>query len=124
MVPRISLVVLVAALAFLGGCGDGDESATPPAGSGPGAADTCGGAAATVGRRVQRPEVTSVTVVGECTTVMIDTKLADSDIDAAREICDRAGEVAYAGGVTSVRVQGTSGRELANGIPGGKCLGG
>ncbi len=61
-------------------------------------------------------------VVGQCTSVVVATTLADTDDAAAQRLCESAAEVAYTGDVNSVSVLAGSGVELAIGIPGAKCL--
>lgn len=113
---------------LLTGCGGGDEDTptTPPAGastqaSGPAEAP-CGEVADTVKKHLNSPDVTSVTVVGQCTLVVVETTLGDGDTAVARRLCDRAGEVAYTGDVNAVAVKSRADTELSNGITGMKCL--
>lgn len=126
-VRRVSRIALVIVVASVAGCADADR---PPAATPSGAdrpapstgADACGGAADRIGREVRQFPVEAVTVEGQCTTVVIATALPDTDTATAARLCDAASAVAYSGDVNSVRVLGSSGTELANGITGMKCL--
>ncbi|MFG1678134.1 hypothetical protein [Micromonospora sp. NPDC049282] len=120
-------------IASLVGCADVDDPsggvapsrmATPDATApSPTATEVpCDAVADTVSRHLRSDQVRAVTVEGQCTTVVVATTLGDRDADPARQLCDRAGEVAYSGDVNSVRVLSGSGSELANGITGMRCL--
>ncbi|WP_336217001.1 hypothetical protein [Nonomuraea sp. LPB2021202275-12-8] len=122
--------LLAIALVILSGCGQagaGPLSQSPPSGDGrtataapPG--ESCGGTADKVKQHVRQPEIRSVTVVGQCTSVSIETTLGDGDGSTAQKICDSAAEVAYSGDTNSISVRSTSGRELSMGIAGATCL--
>ncbi|GAA3419213.1 hypothetical protein GCM10018952_57830 [Streptosporangium vulgare] len=118
---------------LLSGCGgdgdgDGDNPAPPPVGATTQAPEpsgaTCDQAADTVKNHLNSPDVTSVTVVGQCTLVVVETTLGDDDtaVAAARQLCERAGEVAYTGDINGISVKSRSDAELSNGITGMKCL--
>ena len=68
------------------------------------------------------PEVDKVVVEGQCTSAVVRTTLGDQASETARQLCDTAAEVAYVGDINAVTVLGSSGRELAIGIAGMKCL--
>ena len=82
----------------------------------------CGSAADTVKKHVQSDKIESVTVLGQCTLVVIDTSLADEDSATAREICESAAEVAYTDDINAVSVKSRSGDEISQGIAGAKCI--
>jgi hypothetical protein len=86
------------------------------------AAADCGDVAETVRAHLSADRVDTVTVIGQCTTVEVATRLSDEDSEAGVELCDAAAEVAYTGDINSVRVLSATGAELANGIPGAPCL--
>ena len=116
--------IAAATLLALAACSD-SPTTTPlrPATTGGAASrDDCGGAVTKVQERLARPGVQGVKVEGQCTTVVITTTLSDGDAGTARQLCDLAAEVAYTGGVNGIRVLGQSGKELAQGIAGAKCL--
>ncbi|MEV4690474.1 hypothetical protein AB0K27_05005 [Micromonospora echinospora] len=128
-VRHVTLVtsVITLGIASLAGCSEADGPSSPPS---PGAAAPsptatevpCGAVADTVSRHLRSDQVRAVTVEGQCTTVVVATTLGDDDAGPGRQLCDRAGEVAYSGDVNSVRVLSGSGSELANGITGMRCL--
>jgi hypothetical protein len=107
-------------------------SASPTADARPNGADgiaplmsestDCGTAADTVKNHVQSTRIESVTVIGQCTLVVIDTSLDDEDEATAKEICESAAEVAYTGDINAVSVKSGSGAEIAQGISGARCL--
>jgi hypothetical protein len=109
------------------GCGGGTtQSGAPPTetvatSSAP--ANECNGAALPLQERFSgRREVTKVDVTGQCTRAAISTTLSRTEADAARELCDIAGPVAYAAAnVTSVSVRSANGEELAVGTKGASC---
>lgn len=82
----------------------------------------CGSAADTVRQHVQSTEIEAVTVVGQCTLVVIDTSLDDEDEATAKKICESAAEVAYVDDINAVSVKSGTGAELSQGISGAKCL--
>ncbi|WP_212830131.1 hypothetical protein [Catellatospora sp. TT07R-123] len=115
----------IALASLLTGCAESarpDDSSQPNATSSP-AHDLCGPAAATVEQHLHAPEVEKVVVVGQCTALVVDTTLDDEDVEAARQLCEKAAEVAYTGDVNSIAIKSKGGRELAQGISGMKCLG-
>jgi hypothetical protein len=117
----------VSALLVLAGCGQ-DGSAAPPQslssqdGQSAAGQDPCGGNAEKVKEKVRQAQVRSVTIEGQCTSVSIETVLADEESAAAKKICDAAAEVAYSGDTNAIRVLGASGKELSVGISGAPCL--
>ena len=121
--PLVAL--LIGAAVVLSGCGGTDPADTP---AGPAAAPTatgpgdCGDVSAAVKDHLNSSDVDSVIVEGQCTTVVVATKLADEDVATARQLCETAGEVAYTDDVNAVSVVSASGEELSNGITGMKCL--
>jgi hypothetical protein len=84
--------------------------------------DECGAAADRVRKHLKFSEVEKVVVQGQCTSVVVQTNLGDEAFGAAKQVCETAAEVAYAGDVNSVTVTARSGMELATGISGMKCL--
>jgi hypothetical protein len=117
---RLFPLVAVVALA-LSACSGDDDTSTRPTNQAT-AADDCGGKGMTVTQHLARAEVTNVEVIGQCTTVSIETTLADSDSSAAKQICDSAAELVYTGDTNSIRVESNSGKEIAMGIASAKCL--
>jgi hypothetical protein len=128
---RAAALAAVAVLA-LAGCGDdanpsspGDTATTAPGVTPPvssEAANECGGAATEIREKLTATEIQEVEITGQCTTVVVTTSLGDADAARAKEICDNAAEVAYTGNVNSVRVEGSSGKELSQGVSGAPCL--
>jgi hypothetical protein len=117
------VLIAAATLLALAACSDSPTPSTPSATSAaPASRDDCGGAVTKVQERLARPGVQGVRVEGQCTTVVITTTLSDGDAGTARQLCDLAAEVAYTGGVNSIRVLGQADKELAQGIAGAKCL--
>lgn len=122
---RRSGLITAAALLALAACSDSPTPATPTPGASTAAAagrDDCGGAVTKVQERLARPGVQGVKAEGQCTTVVVTTTLSDGDAGTARQLCDLAAEVAYTGDVKGIRVIGQSGKELAQGISGAKCI--
>ena len=129
---RFGGVVAVVVVAALSGCSSEAEpspAAQPPpaaeatvASAGPAAADDCGDVADLIRDHVGAEKVEKVTVVGQCTTVVIDTNLSDSEADRAVALCNSAAEVAYVDDINSIRVLNAAGDELAQGITDLKCL--
>jgi hypothetical protein len=118
----------MAGLALLGGCGGSSPKKTPELHPAKGATTTtvasanCGDVDTLVKQHVNRPEVTSVDVIGGCSRVSINTTLAEGDAATANDICTTAAEVAYDGPASSVSVESASGKELAIGIKGASCI--
>lgn len=120
---RHPLVLSLTLAGLLFGCsGSPDRTPDQPASAPAPASDTCGTAAATVKQHLNRSEVEKVVVVGQCTALVISTTLDDGAVETAKLLCEKAGEVAYTGDINSVAVKSKSGRELAQGITGMKCL--
>ena len=63
-----------------------------------------------------------IEVVGQCTTVSIDTSLGDDAKAEAKSICDTAAKAAYVDDINSIRVLSATGTELSQGIKGAGCL--
>ncbi|MFI7541534.1 hypothetical protein [Actinoplanes sp. NPDC049599] len=130
MTTRKSATLLVALIlstgAVLSGCAEEAKpdgaTAIPAAKPTEEAADGCGDAPAKVKKHLNDSAVESVIIEGQCTSIVVATKLADEDVATARKLCDTAGEVAYTGDINSVSVLSASGEELSNGITGMKCL--
>ncbi|MEV7966917.1 hypothetical protein AB0O34_13170 [Sphaerisporangium sp. NPDC088356] len=95
--------------------GNGQTAAAP-------AEASCGETADKVKQRVRRPEIRSVAVEGQCTSVSIKTALDDGESGKAKQICDAAAEVAYSEDTNAIRVLGRSGKELSVGIANAPCL--
>jgi hypothetical protein len=81
----------------------------------------CGNVADAVKDHVQSDKIQSVTVVGQCTLIVIETSL-DDEGEAAKQICESAAEVAYTGDINGIAVKSSTGAELSQGITGAKCL--
>ncbi|WP_327011980.1 hypothetical protein OHA72_51785 [Dactylosporangium sp. NBC_01737] len=125
MHARRSGLLTAAALLALAACTGSPTTTTPTPGASTTAAagrDDCGGAVTKVQERLARPGVQGVKAEGQCTTVVVTTTLSDGDAGTARQLCDLAAEVAYTGDVKGIRVLGQSGKELAQGISGAKCI--
>ncbi|MEV6868714.1 hypothetical protein AB0M44_48050 [Streptosporangium subroseum] len=137
MISRVWCMALVLVLATLTACAGNDtsssssESSSTASSAGQGASgensekpaeDLCGDTAEKVKQSVTQPEVKKVSVTTGCSSVLVETALADDKSAAAQEICEAAAEVAYSADTNSVRVIGASGKELAVGISGAKCL--
>jgi hypothetical protein len=135
MVSRLSAgaaTLAVVAVFALAGCADDTPPApgtgstspaigvTPPVASSP--ATDCGGLAAEIREKLVVEGMQSVEVTGQCTTVVIGTSLGDADGTRAKDICDAAAEIAYTGNVNSIRVEGSSGKELSQGMAGAPCV--
>ncbi len=87
--------------------------------------DDCGAAQAEVRAGVGvTGNVTSVDIVGQCTTAAVGTSLGSTadNVDAAVGICRIAASQAYSHGVGSVTVAASDGKGLAIGISGGECM--
>ena len=82
----------------------------------------CGDAADQVRDHVRNDRIRSVTVVGQCTLVLIETALGDEDQAGAKQICESAAEVAYTGDINGIAVKSSTGAELSQGIAGATCL--
>ncbi len=124
----LRVAAMLCGMLALAGCG-GEEPTTPimpPAGAStqaPAPAEVpCGTVAETVKDHLKSSDVVSVTIVGQCTSLVVQTTLGDDDTAGARQLCERAGEVAYTGDVNSVAVHARSGAELSMGIAGMRCL--
>jgi hypothetical protein len=134
MTSRIAIIAALAAAALsLAACGGSDDdaptagtptvAATGAASSAPAAGGSgCGAVGEDIKSVIAAPEVDTVEVVGQCTTVAIKTRLADGDAAKAKEICTAAAKVAYTGDVNSIRVTSANGTELSQGIAGAPCL--
>lgn len=68
--------------------------------------------------------MTSVEIVGQCTTAAVGTSLGltADDVEAAVGICRITAAQAIPQGVTTVTVAAADGTGLAIGISGGECL--
>ncbi len=118
---RLSFAASLIAISLLTGC----SAAESPQKTDPAPAtteDACGPAAGTIKQHLSKPEVNEVVVIGQCTSAVIRTALADDAGEIARQLCETAAEVAYTGDVNAVTVVGKTGRELAIGISGMKCM--
>ncbi|MEU4651640.1 hypothetical protein [Nocardia fluminea] len=121
-------IAVCAALCVVAGCGSGSSdtaptSELPAAARGP-AAEVCGDTDR-IEDAVSEFGVTGISIVGQCTTVVIATTLADdpSGADIGHRICSAAAAVAYTDDITSISVTGAAGSELAVGIEGASCIG-
>jgi len=129
-VRRLSVVVCAVA-AVLAGCGSTPAPSDPtttvasaPAPSTTG--EDCGDTAAAVRAALGgSPEVTGVTVVGQCTSAVVATSLSagPDGSAAATAICEKAAPIAYAAqDVNTITVKASTGAELAVGIKGASCV--
>lgn len=137
VISRVWCAALVLSLATLTACA-GNDTPSSSGGSSGGASsagqgasgensekpaeDLCGDTAEKVKQSVTQPEVKKVSVTTGCSSVLVETALADDKSATAQEICEAAAKVAYSADTNSVRVIGASGKELAVGISGAKCL--
>jgi hypothetical protein len=125
MTPRTLLSLLLAS-ALLSGCSAASSVADSPDAPAPAtptpAEQECAEVPATVRKHLDSEDVSTVVVEGQCTSIVVQTRLAEEDVASARELCDRAGEVAYVGDINGVTVLSGSGTELSVGITGMKCL--
>jgi hypothetical protein len=80
------------------------------------------GAAENIKQHLASADVQTIDIVGQCTSLTIRTTLNDDASEAATKLCEKAAEIAYTGDVNAVTVLGATGRELAIGISGMKCL--
>lgn len=120
---RMPYAAILLTISLLAACSEPGRPAEKPAASVPASVqDACGTAAETIKQHLQPSKVDSVKVQGQCTSVVIQTALDDEATETARQLCETAAEVAYTGDINSVAVLGKSGRELAIGIVGMKCL--
>lgn len=92
--------------------------ATADAGTGGCATDTTA-----VRAHIGGTAVTSITVIGGCHQLSIETSLDTTDVKGGLAICDKAAEVAYTGGINAITVDAANGRELATGLDQLTCLG-
>ncbi|TCJ93798.1 hypothetical protein [Nocardia alba] len=121
-------IAVCAAVCVVAGCGsdssDAAGTAQAPASSIRPSAEACGGADR-IENAVSEFGVTDVSIVGQCTSVVIATTLVEdlAGSDTAHRICSAAAAVAYTGDVTSISVTGVTGSELAIGIEGASCIG-
>ncbi|MEV6661592.1 hypothetical protein [Nocardia fluminea] len=121
-------IAVCAAVCVAAGCGSGSSDTAPtaelpPTAMGP-SAEVCGDTDR-IENAVSEFGDTGISIVGQCTTVVIATTLADdpSGDDTARRICSAAAAVAYTDDITSISVTGAGGYELAVGIEGASCIG-
>jgi hypothetical protein len=120
---RMPFAAALFAVSLLAGCSGGpdrtDGAETPSSVS---AQNDCGAAAEKIRQHLKTSEVDKVVVEGQCTSAVVKTTLGDEASEAARQLCEAAAEVAYVGDINAVTVLGRTGRELAIGITGMKCL--
>ncbi|MFC4122810.1 hypothetical protein [Nonomuraea zeae] len=127
-ISRNALLAIVLVIsAGCGQAGSGSPAQSPPPGDGQSTAaapaeGSCGETADKVEQHVRQPGIRSVTMLGQCTLVSIETTLGDDESSSAQKICDAAAEVAYSGDTSSISVHGRSGKELSVGIADAKCL--
>jgi hypothetical protein len=96
-----------------------DNLPTPIASSG---CDPAGAAA--IAEYIGHADITGVEIIGGCHYLAIATRLADSAVGTALDICDKAAEVAYqSGAIKSIAVTSNGGRELAIGLSSASCIG-
>ncbi len=119
--------VVCAALGLSVACGSTSDTSTVAASSTTSTqptGDPCG-EVDQIRNAVSEFDVTRVSIIGQCTTVNIETNLTDdsSSLETAHEICTAAATVAYANDVNSVSVVAADGSELAVGIKGARCIG-
>jgi hypothetical protein len=65
----------------------------------------------------------TVKIIGGCHEADIETQLTKADAIIALHLCDKAAEVGYEDGVSSITVTGADGHELAAGVLGTDCIG-
>lgn len=85
----------------------------------------CGDAAVAVDKVIgSSTDVTNIKVIGGC-MVSVSTSLqgGPAGAGAARDLCDKAADVAYAAGAKSVSINSITKSELAIGIKGAPCIG-
>jgi hypothetical protein len=83
-------------------------------------------AAAAIADYVGHADITGVEIIGGCHYLAIATRLADSSVGTAMDICAKAAEVAYTspmGAIKSIAVTSNGGRELAIGLINAGCIG-
>ncbi len=123
-------LLLIAVAASVGACSSETPQparTTPAGGTATSTTDrpevpNCGKAAEDIKKHLANNAVRTVELVGQCTTVLINATLTDANGTQAKAICDKAGAVAYTGDVNSIRVVGTTGKELANAVKGATCV--
>ena len=79
-----------------------------------------------VAERLQRSDVTRISIIGGCHYVSIETTIdGNGFVNAAtgRDICDAAGEVAYGDAILGITVTDRAGHERASGARGVPCDG-
>jgi hypothetical protein len=98
-----------------------------PSGDRPLVTADCGlDAANAVADRLQRADVTRITVIGGCHYVAIETTMDGNgfaNASTARQICDGATEVAYTNGILGITVTDRANHERASGANGEPCSG-
>jgi len=124
-----SLAALFVATALISVCSASEAAPTPAADAkteapadAPAEGEDCAAVPAAVQKHLDSDDVDTVIVEGQCTSIVVRTRLADEDVASARKLCDRAGEVAYVGDINGVTVLSGSGEELSVGITGARCL--
>lgn len=98
-------------------------AATTTSGAPTGPRDCGGNVVNKVAENETSHDVTKLEIIGGCSLLNISTSLADDAVAAALDICDRAAEVGYSSGVSSISVVSKSNRELAIGVKGSPCIG-
>ena len=68
-------------------------------------------------------DISEIRIIGGCHMAFIATTLAATDVKGALAICDKAAEVAYTDGVSSITVAASDAKELAIGLKDAQCIG-
>jgi hypothetical protein len=134
--------LVLAALLALAGCGATGDMAIPRPAAAPGATGAPGpgvasppaaspaasgagvggpGTWAAIKDHIDDPAVALVGMVDGCRRARIETTLDSSSAAVGVSICNKAAEVAYASGVSTITVTAADAREIAAGANGSPC---
>ena len=100
-----------------------EAPSSEPAATSAAGGDTCGVDVAAIKAHIGGSAIDTIEVIGGCHMLFIATTLAPTDIKAGVAICDKAAEVAYDTGLSSITVAAADAKELAIGLESMTCIG-